>query len=154
MHRPPPRADDLVGMELAIAQARLAAAAGEIPVGAVLMRGSEVLAAAHNRTVAAESALAHAELAVLQSCRAADRLHDATLYVTLEPCSMCAGAIVLAKVGRVVFGALEPKSGMAGSVLDLLREPRLNHRCEVVSGVREAECGALLRAFFEARRGS
>lgn len=140
-------------MELAIAQARLAAAAGEIPVGAVLMRGSEVLAAAHNRTVAAESALAHAELVVLQSCRAADRLHDATLYVTLEPCSMCAGAIVLAKVGRVVFGALEPKSGMAGSVLDLLREPRLNHRCEVVSGVREAECGALLRAFFEARRG-
>jgi tRNA(adenine34) deaminase len=99
--------------------------------------------------------VAHAELLAVQTAlrvHGADAVRGATLYVTLEPCAMCAGAVVLAKVGRVVFGAYEPKSGMAGSVFDVLREPRLNHRAEVLGGVREAECAALLQAFFAARR--
>ncbi len=142
-------------MRLAIAQAQAALAAGEVPVGAVVLRGGELLAAAHNLTRTTGQPLAHAEMLVLHQALAAaevDRLPDATLYVTLEPCAQCAGAIVLAKVGRVVFGAWDDKAGMAGSVGDLLRHPRLNHRPEVVGGVLAEECGALLRGFFQARR--
>ena len=128
--------------------------AGEVPVGAVIVAGGTVLARAHNETVARKDPTAHAEFLALQGALAAegsDRLTTATLYVTLEPCAQCAGAIVLAKIGRVVFGAWDEKAGMAGSVGDILRHPRLNHRPEVVGGVLEAECGGILREFFGRR---
>jgi tRNA(adenine34) deaminase len=142
-------------MEAALAAARAGGAAGEVPVGAALVAGGGVVAAAHNDTVRTANPTRHAEWLVISRALEAlgtDRLTDATLCVTLEPCAQCAGAIVLAKVGRVVFGAWDPKAGMAGSVADLLRHPGLNHRPEVVGGVLAEECGALLRAFFEARR--
>ncbi len=144
-------------MRLAVSAAREAAAAAEVPVGAVIVRGDEVVAVAGNRTLRDQDATAHAELlAVRDACAAAAswRLDDCTLYVTLEPCAMCAGALVLARIGRVVFGAWDEKAGMAGSVDDLLRHRRLNHRPEVAAGVLAAECGALLSEFFRARRSS
>ena len=143
-------------MGLALDAARRAAAGGEVPVGAVVVRGEQALAGAGNRTVRDADATAHAEtLAVRDASRALGRwrLDDCTLYVTLEPCAMCAGALVLARIGRVVFGAWDDKAGMAGSVGDLLRHPRLNHRPEVRGGVLADECGELLRDFFRARRG-
>jgi tRNA(adenine34) deaminase len=143
-------------MRLAIEQARAAADAGEVPIGAVVVRRGEVLASAHNETVGLGHPTAHAEfLALHRALRAAatNRLPDATLYVTLEPCAQCAGAVVLTKVGRVVFGAWDERAGMAGSVHDLLRHPRLNHRAEVVGGVLADECSALLRTFFQSQRG-
>ena len=142
-------------MDLALAEARSAEEAGEVPVGAVIVRGEEVLARTGNRIVRDRDPTAHAELVAIRSALGEvgdGRLTGCTLYVTLEPCAMCAGAIVLAKVDRVVFGAWDEKAGMAGSVGDLLRHPRLNHRPEVGAGVREEECGALLRGFFQARR--
>ena len=142
-------------MEAALDQARLAASHDEVPVGAVISRNGDVLARAHNETVARRDPTAHAELLAIQQAlqvAASDRLDDCTLYVTLEPCAQCAGALVLAKVGRVVFGAYDPKAGMAGSIGDLLRHPRLNHRPEVVGGVGAEECGALLQRFFQERR--
>jgi tRNA(adenine34) deaminase len=129
--------------------------AGEVPVGAVVIQAGEVVGEAHNETVARRDPTAHAELlAIRQALEATgqDRLADATLYVTLEPCAQCAGAAVLAKVGRVVYGAMDPKAGMAGSVGELLRNPALNHRSEVVGGVLSDECGALLRTFFGSKR--
>jgi tRNA(adenine34) deaminase len=144
-------------MRLALGEARDAAAAGEVPVGAVIVCGGEVLASAGNRTVAAQDASAHAEMLVMRSASAslgAWRLSGCTLYVTLEPCAMCAGAIVLARVSRVVFGAWDEKAGMAGSVEDLLRHRRLNHRPDVRAGVLADECSALLTTFFRARRDS
>jgi tRNA(adenine34) deaminase len=146
---------DVAGVRAALALAERAAALGEVPVGAVVKRGDAVLGLAHNETVARNDPTAHAELLAVQRALAAaraDRLTDATLYVTLEPCALCAGAIVLAKVGRVVFGARDEKAGMAGSVGDLLRHARLNHRPEVVGGVLAAECGELLARFFRERR--
>jgi tRNA(adenine34) deaminase len=143
-------------MVAALRLARDAAARGEVPVGAVVIHGGEVLAEAHNETAALGDPTAHAEVLALRRALAGagvDRLTGATLYVTLEPCAQCAGAIVLAKVGRVVFGAWDDKAGMAGSVLDLLRHPRLNHRPEVLGGVMANECGELLRHFFQTRRG-
>jgi tRNA(adenine34) deaminase len=142
-------------MTAALAQARAAVAAGEVPVGAALLVAGRVIAAAHNETVRTGNPTRHAEWLVIARALetlGTDRLTDATLCVTLEPCAQCAGAIVLAKVGRVVFGAWDPKAGMAGSISDLLRHPRLNHRPEVLGGVMEVECGTLLRDFFEARR--
>jgi len=139
----------------ALEQARTAASSGEVPVGAVVFRGGTVVARAHNETVARRDPTAHAELLAVQGALASlhtDRLTDCTLYVTLEPCAQCAGAIVLAKLGRLVFGAYDPKAGMAGSVGDLLRHRSLNHQVEVIGGLREEECGALLRAFFESKR--
>jgi len=124
-------------------------------VGAVVFHEGHAVARAHNETVTRRDPTAHAELLAIQGALGAlhtDRLEDCTLYVTLEPCAQCAGAIVLAKVGRVVFGAYDPKAGMAGSVGDLLRHPRLNHRVEVVGGVEEQACGQLLRAFFREKR--
>lgn len=144
-------------MTAALEWARVAAAAGEVPVGAVVVRGGNIIAAAHNETVARRDPTAHAEHLAIQRALAVagtDRLTDATLYVTLEPCAQCAGAIVLAKVGRVVFGAWDEKAGMGGSVADLLRHPKLNHRPEVVAGAMAEECGSLLRSFFTARRSS
>ena len=146
---------DRTGIAAAIAVAERAVAQDEVPVGAVVMRDGKVIATAHNETVTRRDPTAHAEaLALWQALRilGTDRLTDATLYVTLEPCAMCAGAIVLAKVGRVVFGAWDEKAGMAGSVGDLLRHPRLNHRIEVIGGVDAERCGALLKTFFEQRR--
>jgi tRNA(adenine34) deaminase len=142
-------------MASALREAERAAVLGEIPVGAVVCQGETVVAQACNETVQRGDPTAHAErLVIEQALRAlkTDRLTDCTLYVTLEPCAMCAGAIVLAKVGRVVFGAYDDKAGMAGSVGDLLRHPRLNHRPEVLGGVEAERCAALLRDFFRARR--
>ena len=142
-------------MSIALDEARLASAAGDVPVGAVVVREGAAIARAANRTVRDQDPTAHAETLALRAASAALgrwRLDDCTLYVTLEPCAMCAGAIVLARVARVVLGAWDPKAGMAGSVGDLLRHPRLNHRPEVTGGVCEAECGAILRDFFSERR--
>ena len=137
------------------------AEAGEVPVGAVVVRDEAIVARSGNRVVRDGDGTAHAELlAIRGAMRAPDRtalrgetrLTDCTLYITLEPCAMCAGAIVLARIGRVVFGAWDDKAGMAGSVGDLLRHPRLNHRPEVLGGACGEECGALLSRFFLARR--
>ncbi len=155
MRERPVPAFDREGMEAALEEARKAASSGEVPVGAVVFRDGAVVARAHNQTVARRDPTAHAELLVVQGALAllhTDRLTDCTLYVTLEPCAQCAGAIVLAKVGRVVFGAYDPKAGMAGSVGDVLRHPALNHRVEVVGGVDGEECGQLLADFFRAKR--
>ena len=146
---------DLAWMQRALDEARRAGDAGEVPVGAVLARGDELVAAAGNRSVRDRDATAHAELLALR--QAAQLIGDArltgcTLYVTLEPCAMCAGAIVLSRVNRLVFGAWDPKAGMAGSVGDLVRHPRLNHRPEVLAGVRAEECGDMLTRFFQERR--
>jgi tRNA(adenine34) deaminase len=142
-------------MAAALALARIAQDKGEVPVGAVVMDGGRQLGLAHNETVARRDPTAHAEFLAIHRSLAftgTDRLPEATLYVTLEPCAMCAGAIVLAKVGRVVFGAWDSKAGMAGSIADLIRHGRLNHRAEVVSGVLGEECSALLKIFFDQRR--
>lgn len=142
-------------MAAALDQARRAAVLDEVPVGAAIVRDGAVVARAHNETVARCDPTAHAELLALQRALqtlATDRLDDCTLYVTLEPCAQCAGAIVLAKVGRLVFGAYDPKAGMAGSVGDVVRHPRLNHRVEVVGGIEQEACSRLLKTFFEARR--
>ena len=142
-------------MALALEEARLAATAGEVPVGAVVVCGDIVVARAGNRTLRDQDPTAHAEVLALRASAAALadwRLTGCTLYVTLEPCAMCAGALVLARVDRVVFGAWDDKAGMAGSVGDVLRHPRLNHRPEVATGVCEGEASALLTAFFDERR--
>jgi tRNA(adenine34) deaminase len=142
-------------MRLALDEAEDAAEAGEVPVGAVIVRDGEVIARAANASVSSLDATAHAELLAIQSASAvlADpRLAGCTLYVTLEPCAMCAGAIVLARLDRVVFGAWDPKAGMAGSIEDVLRNPRLNHQPEVQAGILEKECGELLSAFFRDKR--
>jgi tRNA(adenine34) deaminase len=142
-------------MEAALRLARAASVREEVPVGAVILRNSENLGEAHNETLIQRDPTAHAEtLALHRAFRQGgeDRLINATMYVTLEPCAQCAGAIVLAKVSRVVFGAYDARCGMAGSVYDLLRHPRMNHRVEVVGGLMAEECGELLRRFFQSRR--
>jgi tRNA(adenine34) deaminase len=142
-------------MALAIERAREAERHGDVPIGAVLAREGEVLATAGNERELRADPTAHAEILAIRAAAAALggwRLSGTTLYVTLEPCAMCAGAIVLARIPSVVFGAPDPKAGAAGSVLDVLAEPALNHRPEVAGGVREAECAVLLRSFFAARR--
>ena len=142
-------------MQRALALAREAAAAGEVPVGAVLVREGEVLGEGRNQPIAQHDASAHAEMVALRAAgRAAEnyRLPGSTLYVTLEPCPMCAGALVHARVERVVFAAADPRTGAGGSVFDLMRDARLNHRCVVEGGLLEAESAALLREFFAARR--
>ena len=146
---------DLAGIEAALAQAKLAADLDEVPVGAVVIRDGAVVSRAHNATIARNDPTAHAELLAIQQALIAlstDRLDDSTLYVTLEPCAQCAGAIVLAKLGRLVFGAYDDKAGMCGSVGDVVRHPRLNHRVEVIGGVLADECGELLQSFFRAKR--
>ena len=146
---------DRANMDRALDAAHDAAVGGDVPVGAVIVRDGAVLARAANRTVRDQDPTAHAEVLAIRAAAAALgswRLTACTLYVTLEPCAMCAGAIVLARLDRVVFGAWDDKAGMAGSVGDLLRHPRLNHRPEVRGGVRADECGRVLQAFFAARR--
>jgi len=142
-------------MALAIAEARRAVEHGDVPIGAVVVRDGTVIGTGRNERELLQDPTAHAEVLALRAAAAAGgswRVLDATLYVTLEPCAMCAGAIVLARVPRVVFGTTDPKAGAAGSVLDVLAEPRLNHRPAVTGGVLAAECAALLRDFFAARR--
>jgi tRNA(adenine34) deaminase len=142
-------------MEAALRLARAASVREEVPVGAVVISEGNVLGEAHNETIQRRDPTAHAELLALQRALLAvgeDRLLTATLFVTLEPCAQCAGAIVLAKVGRVVFGAYDERCGMAGSVYDLLRNPRLNHRPEVIGGLMAEECGDLLKRFFLSKR--
>ena len=143
------------GMEAALDQARRAARLDEVPIGAVVMRGDEIVAEAHNETVARRNPTYHAEFLAIERALEAletDRLTDCTLYVTIEPCAQCAGAIVLAKVGKLVFGAYDEKAGMCGSVGDLVRHPRLNHRVDVQSGVEAEACAELIKRFFAARR--
>ena len=143
------------GMTAALEQARRAASLDEVPIGAVVMRGDEIIAEAHNETVARSNPTYHAEFLAIERALDAletDRLTDCTLYVTIEPCAQCAGAIVLAKVGKLVFGAYDEKAGMAGSVGDLVRHPRLNHRVEVKGGIEAEACAELIKDFFAAKR--
>jgi tRNA(adenine34) deaminase len=149
------RADDEKWMREALELARAAAVAGEVPVGAVVVADGVVIAGAQNTMRTMADATQHAELRAMQGAmraRGDARLSGCTLYVTLEPCAMCAGAIVLSRLNRVVFGAWDSKAGMVGSILDIVRHPRLNHRPEVAGGVLVDESTALLREFFEARR--
>jgi tRNA(adenine34) deaminase len=143
-------------MRLALREAERAWEHDDVPIGAVVERAGEVISVGRNERELRQDPTAHAEiLALREAARVVGswRVLDATLYVTLEPCAMCAGAIVLARVPRVVYGASDPKAGAAGSVLDVLSEPRLNHRPEVVGGLLGEECRDLLRAFFASRRG-
>ena len=148
--------DDHEAMGLALDEARAAAAAGEVPIGAVVVVGDRVLARRHNEREALGDPTAHAEVLALRDAAAAAgdgwRLTDATLYVTLEPCPMCAGAVWSARARRVVFGADNPEAGATGSLYNLGADPRLNHEFEVRRGVRAAECAALLTDFFAQRR--
>jgi tRNA(adenine34) deaminase len=142
-------------MDLALEEARRCLEWGDVPVGAVVIRGEEVLGAAGNQRERLGDPTAHAEvLAIGEAARRVEgwRLEGCSIYVTLEPDAMCAGAMVLARLGRLVFGATDPKAGFAGSLGDLTRDERLNHRLEVVSGVRAEEAAALLKEFFAARR--
>lgn len=142
-------------MRLALDAARGAEAAGEVPVGAVLVRGDTVLATAANRPIAGHDPTAHAEIEALRAggqALGSYRLGGTTLYVTLEPCVMCASAIVHARVSRLVFGAWDPKAGAAGSTLDVFSLPSMNHRVDVFGGVLMEECGSLMSAFFARRR--
>ena len=142
-------------MRLAIREAERAAEHDDVPIGAVVVRDGEVIAAGHNERELRQDPTAHAEiLALREAARAVGvwRVLDSVLYVTLEPCAMCAGAIVLARVPRVVYGCADPKAGAAGSVLDVLAEPRLNHRPDVAGGLLADECATLLTDFFASRR--
>lgn len=142
-------------MQAALDEAGAAAAAGEVPVGAVVVIGGETVGTGQNRTIRDCDPSAHAEIVALRAAAAAQgnyRLGSATLYVTLEPCAMCVGAAVQARISRLVFGAYDPKAGAAGSAIDLADSPALNHRFEIMGGVLADDCGAILREFFEARR--
>nr|HPK33556.1 tRNA adenosine(34) deaminase TadA [Ottowia sp.] len=154
--QPTPTDDaDAHWMRQALAAARAAAARGEVPVGAVLVKDGELVATGGNAPIAGHDPTAHAEIAALRegASRFGNyRLDGCTLYVTLEPCAMCAGAMLHARLARVVYGAPDPKTGAAGSVLNLFAEPRLNHQTAVQGGVLAAECGALLQGFFKERR--
>ncbi len=147
---------DVRFMREALAEAAAAAVAGEVPVGAVVVRDGHILAHDHNRREAEGDPLGHAEMLVLRAAAAAGddgwRLDGTTLYVTLEPCVMCAGAIVQSRVARVVYGATDPKGGACGTLYDIPRDPRLTHRAEVRGGVLSEECGSVLSRFFQSRR--
>lgn len=153
--QPEPR--DSHYMQLALQQAALAPHVGEVPIGAVLVHNHEVIAAAHNYREVLQDPTAHAEMIVIR--KAAERLQtwrltETTLYVTLEPCPMCAGAIVQSRIARLVFGAWDPKAGACGSIFDIPAERRLNHRVQVMGGLLEGESRALLQTFFQAKRGT
>ena len=149
--------EDEFWMGKALDLARQAESIGEVPVGAVLVRGDEVLGQGFNTLIRDHDPSAHAEMVAIRAAAAAEgnyRLPGTTLYVSLEPCAMCAGAIVQARIGRVVYAADDPRTGAARSVFRILDHPVLNHRCEVVGGVRAEESAQMLRSFFRARRGS
>lgn len=151
-----PMPDDDYFMGLALAEARKAYALGEVPIGAVLVMDGAVVAAAHNRRETWRDATAHAEIiAIQQACRRLGRwrLTGATLYVTIEPCSMCAGAIVLSRLDRLVYGGADYKAGAVESLFNIVQHEALNHRVEVLAGVRSEECAAIMKEFFKERRG-
>src|SRR6187455_1980956 len=151
----PPRADELEAMQASLREAREAAQAGEVPVGAVVVRNGVIIAHAQNRMKRDADVTAHAEVLAMRAAMrhlGEDRLTGCTLVVTLEPCAMCAGAIVLSRIDRVVFGAYDPKAGAVGSLWDVVRDRRLNHRPEVIGGVLADETGALIRQFFDGHR--
>jgi len=147
--------DDVAWMQLALEQARVALAAGEVPVGAVVVRDGQLVATGFNRNLVDHDPTAHAEVVALRQAAALlgnHRLPGCTLVCTIEPCAMCAGAMVHARISRLVYGAADPKAGAAGSVLDITSNPRLNHRIEVISGVLVEQCSELLKNFFAERR--
>jgi tRNA(adenine34) deaminase len=147
--------DDETGMRAALREARESLAKDEVPVGCVVVHDGVVIGRGHNQVEALRDATAHAEILAIGAASNALgswRLSECTLYVTLEPCAMCAGAIVLARLGRLVYGATDPKAGACGSVLDVIGEKRLNHRVPVVHGVLAGECGEILREFFAKKR--
>jgi tRNA(adenine34) deaminase len=147
--------DDLEAMQAALAEARLAAEAGEVPIGAVIVRESKIIASGQNRVLRAVDPTAHAEIAALRAAAVSIgnyRLPGCTLYVTLEPCAMCAGAMIHARLDRLVFAAADPKAGAAGSVLSVLNHPQLNHQMQVEQGILGDEAAELLRSFFRERR--
>jgi tRNA(adenine34) deaminase len=147
---------DAVFMIEALAEAREAAKVGEVPIGAVLVEGDEIIARGHNLRETSSDPTAHAEVVVLRKAarlKGVWRLEGTTLYVTVEPCAMCAGALVLARVGRLVYGGMDPKAGAAGSLWNVVQDERLNHQLEVTSGVLAEESAAIVREFFRARRG-
>ena len=146
---------DLGHMRAALVEADAAAESGEVPVGAIVVAGGEVIATGHNRSETDNDPSAHAEIVALREAARKTgnyRLTDATVYVTLEPCAMCMGALVQARIERLVFGAYDPKAGAAGSAIDLSDSPSFNHRFEINGGVLAEDCGSLLRAFFESKR--
>jgi tRNA(adenine34) deaminase len=147
--------DDIFFMRVALNEAALAMSEGEIPVGAVLTKDGDIIGRGSNRRSVRDMPFAHAEMVALSDAGDSTglrRFDGCTLYVTLEPCPMCAGAIAQTRVSRVVYGARDPKAGAAGSLYDILRDPRMPHRCVVAGGVMEAECKELLREFFRSRR--
>jgi tRNA(adenine34) deaminase len=142
-------------MQAAVGEARAAAGAGEVPIGAVAVIAGEIIARGQNRVLRDVDPTAHAEMVAMRAAAKAAgnyRLVDCELYVTLEPCAMCAGAMIHARLGRLVYGAADPRAGAAGSVLEVLNHPRLNHRMKLTPGVLAEECGELLREFFRERR--
>ena len=147
--------DDESGMRAALREADASLAADEVPVGCVVVHDGVIIGRGHNQVEGLQDATAHAEVLAIGAASNALgswRLNECTMYVTLEPCSMCAGAIVLARVGRLVYGAADPKAGACGSVLDVIGEKRLNHRVDVTRGVMENDCGEILREFFRRKR--
>ena len=147
--------DDEEGMEAALREARISAELDEVPVGCVISRDGMIIGRGHNQVESLRDATAHAEVIAIGAASSALgswRLHECTMYVTLEPCAMCAGAIILSRVGRLVYGARDPKAGACGSVLDVIHEKRLNHRVDVSADVRAEECGGLLKEFFARKR--
>jgi tRNA(adenine34) deaminase len=147
--------DDEEGMRAALREARASADADEVPVGCVIVHDGAIIGRGHNQVEGLNDATAHAEILAIGAASTALqswRLGDCTLYVTLEPCAMCAGAMVLARLGRLVYGAADPKAGACGSVLDVIHERRLNHRVDVTTGVMAEDCGEVLRTFFARKR--
>ncbi len=142
-------------MRAALREAQASADDDEVPVGCVIVHEGLIVGRGHNQVEGLQDATAHAEIVAIGAASGtlgSWRLHECTMYVTLEPCAMCAGAIVLARVGRLVYAAVDPKAGACGSVLDVIHEPRLNHRVEITSGVLAEEAGALLKSFFQRKR--
>jgi tRNA(adenine34) deaminase len=147
--------DDAAWMELALEQASLAAQAGEVPVGALVIRDGEIIGRGHNRNLLDNDPTAHAEIIALRQAAAKlgnHRLSGCTLFATIEPCSMCAGALIHARIARLVYGATDVKAGAAGSVLEVLNHPRLNHKLEVTAGVLKERCSEILQDFFRRKR--
>jgi tRNA(adenine34) deaminase len=150
-----PSGDDAAWMKLALEQAALAAAAGEVPVGALVIKDGEIIGRGHNRNLLDDDPTAHAEIVALRRAAARlgnHRLTGCTMVATIEPCSMCAGALIHARIARLVYGASDPKAGAAGSVLQVINHPALNHRMEVTAGVLAEKCSAVLRDFFRQKR--
>jgi len=150
-----PSGDDAAWMELALEQAALAASAGEVPVGALVIKDGEIIGRGHNRNLLDDDPTAHAEIVALRQAAARlgnHRLTGCVMVATIEPCSMCAGALIHARIARLVYGATDPKAGADGSVLQVINHPGLNHRMEVTAGVLADKCSAILQAFFRQKR--